>query len=101
TVFVECAQALARRILAEKPADRQERIRYAFRLYLAREPMAEEMAMLSRLWDEFRQSAQANPDTAGKLVGQAAFAGADLAENAAWVALARTVLNLDEFVTRE
>ena len=36
TVFVECAQALARRILAEKVEGRQERIRYGFRLCVAR-----------------------------------------------------------------
>src|SRR5262249_40311983 len=52
TVFVECAQALAKRILADKTKGVQDRIRCAFRLCLAREPAAEEMATLSRLWDE-------------------------------------------------
>ena len=102
SVFVECARALGKRIVTDKPgAGIHERIRYAFQLCLAREPLAGELATLSAVFDEFRQKAKANPDTAGKLIGQAEPAGADMSEQAAWVALARTVMNLDEFVTRE
>src|SRR5262249_41938814 len=38
TVFVECAQALGKRIGEEKPADTKERIRHGFHLCIAREP---------------------------------------------------------------
>ena len=36
TVFVECAQTFGKRIIEEKPGDAKERIRYAFRLCVAR-----------------------------------------------------------------
>jgi hypothetical protein len=101
TVFFECAQALGRRLVDEKPGTPQERIRHAFGLCLAREPSAAELARLSQLYDDLVKACRANPDAAAQLAGQAKPAGADLAEAAAWVALARTVMNLDEFVTRE
>ena len=45
-------------------------------------------------------TAFARPEDAAKLAAQA-LEGSDAADAAAWVALARTLLNLDEFVTRE
>jgi hypothetical protein len=106
TVFVECAQALGRRVLREVPADgaadvTRERLRYAFRLCVAREPAATELARLTRLFEEFRSACQARPEAAAKLVGKMKESGVEMPEVAAWVALARTLLNLDEFVTRE
>ncbi|MBX6312639.1 MAG: DUF1553 domain-containing protein [Isosphaeraceae bacterium] len=102
-VFVECAQALGRRILdAEDGCGCPEcRIAYAFRLCLAREPSEEEAQVLGDLYRGLLRDCQANPEAAAKLVGPYRPAKADLAEAAAWVALARTILNLDEFVTRE
>src|SRR5437899_9410897 len=43
-VFFEAAQALAMRILAEKPGSAADRIRYGFELCLMREPGADELA---------------------------------------------------------
>jgi hypothetical protein len=40
-------------------------------------------------------------DDAGALARPEAAAGADTAEAAAWTLVARVVLNLDEFITRE
>jgi hypothetical protein len=100
TVFVECAQALGRRVLAEAPAGDSERVRYAFRLCVAREPTPAELARLSRLLGDFRALCRARPEEAARLAGQAK-TGGDAAEAAAWVAVARALLNLDEFVTRE
>ena len=42
-----------------------------------------------------------NPDEAAKMPGAHAVEGIDIAENAAWVAVARIALNLDELITRE
>lgn len=85
-VFAECAQALGSRILAELPnGDDQERLRHGFRLCVARMPDAGELAALHKLLLEFRAATRTRPK----------------AEAAAWSALARTLLNLDEFVTRE
>jgi hypothetical protein len=41
------------------------------------------------------------PEVAAKLAGPVKVADINLAEMAAWVALARVLLNLDEFITRE
>ncbi len=99
TVFVECGQALARRVRAEAPPDDAGRLRYAFRLCVAREPTTSELSRLSRLLADFRALCREKPEEAVRLTGQAKADGD--ASEAAWVALARALLNLDEFVTRE
>ncbi|HMC65937.1 MAG TPA: DUF1553 domain-containing protein, partial [Gemmataceae bacterium] len=107
TAFVECAQALGTRIITEVPARSasegivHDRICHAFRLCFTREPTSAEVATLTRLFDELLQSAKAKPEAAAKIVGKAKPGRADLPEAAAWIALARTIMNLDEFVTRE
>jgi hypothetical protein len=101
TVFVECAQALGRRLLTERSGPPPERIRKAFRRCLAREPSAGELDRLVQLFAELLQTCRADPTAAAKLVGDTPPAGVDPAEAAAWVAVARTLLNLDEFITRE
>ncbi len=102
TAFVECARALGKRVVTDKPADGTEaRLRYAFRLCVAREPSDGELATLVRLFERLRESAGAKPEEAAKLIGTQKPAGMDVPEAAAWAALARALLNLDEFVTRE
>jgi hypothetical protein len=102
TVFVECFQALGMRILTEKTADVGERLRHGFQLCLAREPTAAELAVLRRLFDDLLALGQSQPEETAKLLGKAR-PPADVAsaEAAAWVAVARALLNLDEVVTRE
>lgn len=100
TVFLECAQALGRRIPAEKEGSVSDRLRYGFRLCVAREPSPREQDRLLRLYEDLLQSCKANPTEAAKLVGKGKATG-DVAEAAAWVAVARALMNLDEFVTRE
>jgi hypothetical protein len=101
-VFVECAQALGRRILAETGCDETAaRLRHAFRVCLARDPSADEASILGRAHDQLLAQLQADPAAAAKLVGAINPPAADLGEAATWVAIARTLLNLDEFVTRE
>jgi hypothetical protein len=101
TVFVECAQALGRRIIEESKGGVEERLRYGFQLCVSREPAPAEMAVLRRLFDALRKNCEANPDAAAKLAGKMKMSGVELPEAAAWVALARALMNLDEFVTRE
>jgi hypothetical protein len=101
-VFVECAQAFGHRIVAEQRCQSAEaRIAYAFRLGLAREPTAAEAAELHRLYETLLRQCRSDPEAAAKLAGPLKPPSADEAEAAAWVALARTILNLDEFLTRE
>ncbi|MDE0108379.1 MAG: PSD1 and planctomycete cytochrome C domain-containing protein [Bryobacterales bacterium] len=89
----EFASALATRI-REYSDDREERIRRAFEICLARQPRAPETerlaGFLSHMTDAFATDAEALRKT-----------GADTASGAAWTAAARVMLNLDEFVTRQ
>jgi hypothetical protein len=79
--YFEFAQALAGRVLREaKPAD-GERLRHAFRLCLARTPTPAEEQRLTGLLRELLAE------------------GDDLRQ--AWTTVARVLLNLDEFITRE
>ncbi len=101
-VFVESAQALAKRVLAEKKdATDAERVTRAFRLCLGRAPVHAEADRLAKLLAQFRTLAADDPDGAAKLLGAHKPADVPAPEAAAWVALARTLMNLDEFVTRE
>src|SRR5262245_21027441 len=102
TVFVECAQALARRIVEERPkATTEERARHAFRLCLGRGPSEAEAKRLVLLYGDLLALAKEHPKQAAKLAGKARPTTGSVAESAAWVALARALMNLDEFVTRE
>lgn len=84
--FVECAEALARRAVAAAPND-DARLDRAFRVCLGRAPTAEERQVLA----EMLATSRARGDQAN----------AAAAELAAWAQVARTLLNLDEFITRE
>jgi mono/diheme cytochrome c family protein len=77
--FYEFAQALAGRILREGPTNDQERIAFAFRLCLGRQPNERERQILERL---LQKQHEAKPLDA-------------------WTSVARVLLNLDEFITRE
>jgi hypothetical protein len=99
TVFVECAQGLARRVVTERRTT-EGRARQAFRLCVAREPTPTELARVVRLHDDLLALAKTRPDAAAKLAGQAG-PDEDVADLAAWVGVSRALLNLDEFVTRE
>jgi hypothetical protein len=98
---VECAQAFGRRILTEGPADETERIRYAFRVGLGRAPSADETKTLSALYNDQRKVFQKSPDAAAQVLSAFKPNAADPADAAATISLGRTVMNLDEFVTRE
>jgi len=98
--FHEAAQALARRTIAEGDDSDEARIRYAFRLCLARAPDAAEVAELCGLLEKAREYYRNNPSAAAKLIGPAA-EGTSSPQQAAWVATVRIILNLDEALTRE
>ncbi len=100
-VFVECARSFARLITSKVSSGEENRIRYAFRRALAREPDGVELGLMTDLLDDQQQLFAADRGSAAKLAGPG-FPG-DLSQEdaAAWFAVARTILNLDEFVTRE
>ncbi len=99
-VFVEASQALADRVLREAEADTGDRIRHAFRLCLGREPKADELDADRRVP---RPSARPVPSKGEIRVDgndRTTLAG-EAAERAAWIAVARALLNLDETITKE
>lgn len=101
-VFVEAAQALAARVLNESlsPAD-DERLGHLFRLCFSRPPAAGEIARLADFLNRQRAAFASFPADAEKIASSHRPAGASVVEAAAWTALARVAINLDEFITRE
>jgi len=94
-VFVEAARALARSLIAADGDDRQ-RLQLAFRRCLTRVPTDAEGTALLAFLDRQRQRLCAGELDAATLAGDPD-ASADLA---AWTALARVLLNLDELIVR-
>jgi hypothetical protein len=102
-VHTESAQAFARRLLqtpVEEPAD-ESRLTIAVRLCVARPPRADELPALRRVLEAGRSYYGAHPDQAGLVLGRHVPRDLQASEAAAWVATARVVLNMDEFITRE
>ena len=99
-VFVECAQALGQTLANMQSAD-EDRLRFLSTQCLSRVTGARENAALLELLNNERNWYHNHPAEAGKLVGEYSTDAEHNHETAAWIAIARTVLNLDEFVTRE
>ena len=102
-VFVEASQGLARRLLKEGPKDTAGRLQLAYRLCVARGADAQEVKALETLLQRSLTAYRADPALATKMATQpigAADKGADVAELAAWTAVASVVMNLDEFLMR-
>jgi len=100
-VFVEAAQALARRVVAEVDGPTEARVSHAFRLCLARPPRPDELRRLSAFYDRQRARFRAGELDAAKATGATPKGDEDLSDLAAWTAVARALLNLDETVTKE
>ncbi len=102
-VYLEAAQAMASRALDRKTESDAARLTHAFRACVARPPSADELKRLQALLAASREwyGAPGREAEARKAVGAYAAEGVTPADNAAWVATLRIVLNLDEFITRE
>ncbi len=98
-VFVEAAQALALRVLREGP----NHLEKLFRLVLNREPRPEELSRLQTFHDEQKARVQKSGPAALQVLGahQKAISPAQATEAATLVAVARVLMNLDEFINRE
>lgn len=102
TAWVEFARALAGRALQEAPVgDDRARLEYAFRLVMSRRPGGDELDVLSGLLEKKRADFRTSPKDAAALVADATPKGVAPDEFAAWTIVARTILNLDETITRE
>ncbi|MBI4602882.1 MAG: PSD1 domain-containing protein [Planctomycetes bacterium] len=80
--FFEMAQALGARLLREAPGPDEARVPRAFRLCVARQPSERELARVLELVEAERAFPDSTPE-------------------GVWTAVARTMLNLDELITRE
>ena len=100
-VFVEFARHFAARVLSDGATDDQARISRMVRIGLSRDPSAAEATVLSNLLAGQRRAFAEDRAAAKELVSNEAIGDEDVAERAAWVAVARVLMNTDEFITRE
>jgi hypothetical protein len=101
--YVEAARVLAARILAECDGDPALRMKRAFQIVLQREPRPEEASTMLALFEKHRAVYSADPKAAELLLktGLAPLgAGVNNTELAAWLHVARVLLNLHETITR-
>jgi hypothetical protein len=99
--FIESAQSLARRTLRASLADDHERLRYTIRLCLSREPDSVELQTLLDFLNQRRREFASDPDEANQVAGPELPRESNPLQLAAWTAVSRALLNLDEFLTRE
>lgn len=99
--FAETSRAFARRLLTTAASDDRARLSAAIRLSVARPPRDAELTALAELLKSARDWYRTHPDQAKQLVAADAAPAVSADENAAWIATARILINLDEFITRE
>jgi hypothetical protein len=101
TAWMEFSRGLARRALAEKSKSDAQRLASAFRAATSRAPAADELEILTRLLTKARADFGKDAKHVDALVADQTPAATEKAEFAAWTLVARTILNLDETITRE
>ncbi|SFJ58012.1 DUF1553 domain-containing protein [Planctomicrobium piriforme] len=98
-VYIEAAQAMARRLMREGGDTTASRATYGFRLCLARPPHEAELARLVALYEEafarFQSDAEHAKQMATDPLGPTPD-GMNVAELAAWTIVSNVLLNLDE-----
>jgi len=98
--FVEAAQAMGARLIEEAQSD-EKRIGRLFVLCLGRRPSEQEHQLVSRLYTDQLAIFRKDRELTVAAVGAYHCADVDLTTQAAWVAVSRAIMNLDEFITRE
>jgi hypothetical protein len=102
--YVETSRMLAQRVLRQTGLSATQRLHLAFRLVLARSPQNRELKILLAGLARHKEHYAKDLPAARKLmsVGEAAAEkNLDLAELAAYTAMAGVILNLDEAITKE
>ncbi len=101
--FVEAARGLATRMITEGGNDGTTRLRFAFRLVTGRPPSESEITILGNALRHHLRNYQADAEAALELLKVGGSAPPDKvssSELAAYTALANTLLNLHETITR-
>jgi mono/diheme cytochrome c family protein len=107
TLFVEAARSLALKAVSDGGTTDSQRMAYAFRRVLGRKPTEAELAELLGLLNRQRERLLAGELNAWNLATNdpnKSFPlpkGARMEDVAAWTAVARVLLNLDETITKE
>jgi hypothetical protein len=102
--YAEAHRALAERVMKEGGETPAERISYAFRLCIARDPTPRERDILAATFKRLRAQYAADLPAAEKVVSQGERTRdpkLDVGELAAYAGVASVILNLDEALTRE
>ncbi len=97
-VYVEAAQALARRLVREGGRSVSDRVAYGLQLCLCRPPAAGQVDALVRLHDAQYEHYQADLDAARQFATDPLgplSTGSDVADMAAWTVVANVLLNMD------
>jgi len=101
--YVEAARYLAQLTLDQKPQDVQTAMQFMFRTTLSREPSPQELEILKSAFEEYLTEFKANVDKAKKLIAigeKPAPDTYDASKLAAWTMIANTLMNMDEFITK-
>tara|TARA_R110002095_G_scaffold181107_3_gene158438 strand:+ start:1845 stop:4430 length:2586 start_codon:yes stop_codon:yes gene_type:complete len=102
--YVEIGIGLAKRLATkdmEAGLSDRERIAYAFRLCVAREPKAVEVDYLTKVFQQELKYFQEHPQAAQKLIAvDHRPEGVGASRMAAWLYVANILLNLDETITK-
>ena len=96
--FIEASQALAARLVETHHHD-NDRISLAWYLCLSRSPTAKEQQRVQRFVEVARRDLGETPSESAAIAGTVK--NAHTMERAVWTLVARTLFNLDEFITRE
>jgi Protein of unknown function (DUF1553)/Protein of unknown function (DUF1549)/Planctomycete cytochrome C len=98
-VFFDCARTLAKQLMTAPTVE--ARLQQAFDACLARTPSPPELARLSELYTQHTAATQASQAQAILGVTGDVARPADPIAEASLVATVRTIMNLDEFITRD
>lgn len=103
--FVECARAMAARVLQESAPSDNDRLQRAYRLCVSRSATPQELTILQRLLDQQRDRIHREEIVVDELIGKSTsdqqLTGVSPKELAPWIVVCRAILNLDETITKQ
>ncbi len=100
-VFWECAQHLGARLSQSKSAKTEDWLAEGIRWSLSREPVAAELERLEQAYQEFAVNLEGKPNEQLQTLTGKLKSPLEPREQAARVLVARCLLNLEQFITRE
>ena len=99
--FFEFARGFATRLLEAPVADDSQRLSLAVETALGREPTSTELARLRGYLQQQRDQFGKDPTAATAFAPKHLPSNVSVSDAAAWTAVSRVLMNLDEFITRE